>query len=152
MVRLGEHDLSTPDETNFIEIDAAKVIAHPNYDKKDGHSDIAIVVLVSPVNEFSYTIRPICIPLFEPERSLDLVGRNPFVAGWGKTTEGGKSANVLQEVQFPILKNEDCKVRYQNLGKLHSDKQFDEATLCAGVLTGGKDGNELNFMVKQSFF
>lgn len=48
-VRLGEHDLSTNDETRHVDIDVAKAAVYPNYDKKDGHSDLAILTLASDV-------------------------------------------------------------------------------------------------------
>jgi hypothetical protein len=113
------------------------IIQHPAYDKKDGHSDLAVLVLAEPVTIFSETIRPVCLPLTDPARTRDFEGTMPFVAGWGRTQEGGKSANVLQEVQLPVLKNTDCKDRYKKQNRLISDKQFDNAILCAGVLTGG---------------
>lgn len=72
-------------------------------------------------------------------RKKDFLGYQPFVAGWGKTQEAGKSASVLQEVQIPVLTNEICQDRYKKIGKLVSEKQFDNAVLCAGVLAGGKD-------------
>lgn len=87
----------------------------------------------------SDTIRPICIPIDEPLRSKDYVGYTPFVAGWGRTSEGGSSAPLLQELQINVLGNDVCKDRYKKVGKLISEKQFDDAVLCAGVLTGGKD-------------
>lgn len=43
---------------------------------------------------------------------------------------GGKSANVLQELQIPVLKNQDCSTRYEKIGKLLSSKQFDNAVIC----------------------
>lgn len=44
-VRLGEHDLSTDTETKHVDLPVTSIIQHPNYDKKDGHSDLAILVL-----------------------------------------------------------------------------------------------------------
>lgn len=84
-------------------------------------------------------IRPICLPIVEPQRSSNLVSLTPFIAGWGKTTESGKSADVLQQVQLPVLKNSVCKNRYDKVGKLLSERQFDDYVLCAGVLKGGMD-------------
>lgn len=63
----------------------------------------------------------------------------PFVAGWGRTVEGGQPANILQELQLPILPNTECADRYKAIGKLISPKQFDKAVICAGYLEGGKD-------------
>lgn len=85
------------------------------------------------------TIRPICIPVDDPLRSKDFLGYQPFVAGWGKTQEGGNSANVLQELQITVLTNEECKAKYKLINKLVSEQQFDNAVLCAGELIGGKD-------------
>lgn len=48
-VRLGEHDLSTNDETQHVDVDVVKAAAFPNYDKKDGHSDLAILTLANDV-------------------------------------------------------------------------------------------------------
>lgn len=85
------------------------------------------------------TIRPICIPTTDPLRSKDFLGYQPFVAGWGRTQEGGNSANVLQELQITVLSNNECKEKYKLIGKLVSEQQFDSAVLCAGELIGGKD-------------
>lgn len=88
---------------------------------------------------FSDFIRPICIPVAEPLRTKNFVGYTPIVAGWGRTTEGGTSATILQQVQLPVLGNDVCKDRYKKLNKLISEQQFDDAVLCAGDLNGGKD-------------
>lgn len=53
--------------------------------------------------------------------------------------EGGKSSNILQELQIPVLNNEVCQEQYKKQGKLIDSKQFNNAVLCAGVLEGGKD-------------
>uniref|UniRef100_A0A182MER7 CLIP domain-containing serine protease n=1 Tax=Anopheles culicifacies TaxID=139723 RepID=A0A182MER7_9DIPT len=86
-----------------------------------------------------YAIKPICLPLSDTIRSKNFIGYTPFVAGWGRTQEGGKSANVLQELQIPIIANDECRTLYDKIGKVFSQKQFDNAVMCAGVLEGGKD-------------
>lgn len=99
-------------------------------------------------------VRPICIPTEEPIRSKSFTGYMPFVAGWGRTQEGGKSANVLQELQIPVLDNEVCKDRYRKQKKLISEKQFTKNVLCAGVLTGGQDscqGKNIIFIARLLF-
>ncbi|XP_055614052.1 venom protease-like, partial [Uranotaenia lowii] len=137
-VRLGEHDTSTDTETNHIDIPVVKMETYPQYDKKDGHSDLALLYLESSV-PFSDAVRPICLPTGEPVRSKNFEGFTPFVAGWGRTQEGGKAATVLQELQIPIISNTECRGLYSKIGKSFSEKQFDDAVLCAGVLEGGKD-------------
>ncbi|XP_055910857.1 uncharacterized protein LOC129945223 [Eupeodes corollae] len=137
-VRLGEHDLSRDDEANHVDVPVVKTLRHPQYDRKDGHNDIALLYLSRNV-QFSDKVTPICIP-FEPQfRSKKLIGFNPFVAGWGKTQEGGTSAKILQELQIPIYENSVCKDLYKKQNTYLSEKQFDNAIICAGDLGGGKD-------------
>lgn len=137
-VRLGEHDLSRTDEAQHVDVPVVKVLKHPNYTRSNGRNDIALLYLGENV-QFSARITPICIP-FEPRlRSKDITDYNPFVAGWGKTTEGGKSSTILQQLQIPVVSNEECKEDYKRVGKFLSEDQFDNAVLCAGVRVGGKD-------------
>jgi hypothetical protein len=83
---------------------------------------------------FLALITPICIPINEPERSRNFVGNQPFVAG--EFQEGGKSANILQELQLPVISNDQCRADYQAIDKLISEKQFDDAVMCAGYKEG----------------
>lgn len=138
MVRLGEHDLSTDTETSTVDIAVVKVARHPDYDRRDSYSDIALIYMERTV-KFTDYIRPICLPTTQAQRSMQLVGLNPFIAGWGKTQEDGKSAVILQELQVPVLENSECSARYDAVGKLLSMRQFNDFVLCAGVLRGGKD-------------
>lgn len=137
-VRLGEHDTSTDGETNHVDVPVVRYESHPSYDKKDGHTDLAVLFMEFEV-QFSDAIKPICLPLSDTIRSKNFIGYTPFVAGWGRTQEGGKSANVLQELQIPIIANDECRTLYDKIGKVFSQKQFDNAVMCAGVIEGGKD-------------
>ncbi|XP_052863287.1 venom serine protease Bi-VSP-like [Anopheles cruzii] len=94
---------------------------------------------MSKAVEFNAAVKPICLPSVEPLRSGDFTNYNPFIAGWGRTTEIGFEANVLQELQIPILENAECIQLYRKINKVFSKKQFNDAVLCAGILEGGKD-------------
>ena len=85
------------------------------------------------------SIAPICLPQTSELRRKSYIKYSPFVAGWGKTLEGGKSATVLQELQIPVYENAVCKNLYEKERRFFSEDQFDAAVLCAGVLAGGKD-------------
>ncbi|CRL00605.1 CLUMA_CG013865, isoform A [Clunio marinus] len=139
-VRLGEHDLSTDSEAEHVDIPVTNIIKYPKYDKRDGRGDLAILVLADDI-QFTSFISPICIPFTEPEKSRDYVGYTPFVAGWGRTQEGGKSANVLQQLQLPVVSNQQCRANYEAIGRVFDDKQFDDAVMCAGYDEGGKGEN-----------
>lgn len=70
---------------------------------------------------------------------MDFTDYRPFVIGWGNTQEAGKRARILQELQLPVQSNQKCIERYSAMGKLLSEKQFDNATMCVGQLRGGFD-------------
>ncbi|XP_054734614.1 uncharacterized protein LOC129242079 [Anastrepha obliqua] len=137
-VRLGEHDLSTDTETRHEDINIVRKEAHPQYNKRNGKSDVAVLWLERNV-QFTDTIAPICLPTSQAQRTKSYVNYTPFVVGWGKTMEGGVSAKVLQELQIPIFKNDVCKSSYERIRRLITEDQFDAGVLCAGVLAGGKD-------------
>lgn len=138
IARLGEHDLSDETESRTLDVPIVRMQTHPEYDKRDGHSDIAILQLKNDV-PFSLTIHPICIATQGPLLRKSYVDYTPFVAGWGRTEEGGQPSNVLQEVQLPVLGNDVCVDKYRDARRLLSEKQFDDAVVCVGVLAGGKD-------------
>lgn len=54
----------------------------------------------------------------------------------GRTQEGGKSANILQELQLPVISNEKCRTSYEAINKVVDAKQFDDAVMCAGYDEG----------------
>ncbi|XP_033157018.1 venom serine protease Bi-VSP-like isoform X1 [Drosophila mauritiana] len=137
-VRLGEHDLSTDTETAHVDINIARYVSHPDYNRRNGRSDMAILYLERNV-EFTSKIAPICLPHTANLRQKSYVGYMPFVAGWGKTVEGGQSSQVLNELQIPIYENDVCVRSYAKEKRYFSADQFDKAVLCAGVLSGGKD-------------
>ena len=159
---MGEHDLGDDTEAQHIDIEVAQKITHPSYDKKDGNSDVAILVLENDIpfsSEWSELykfknlclkitfiihfstaqITPVCIPLSDAERTRNFVGYTPFAAGWGRTQEGGRSANVLQEIQLPVVANNVCKSNYAAINKVVTEKQFNDAVLCDGYEEVGRD-------------
>ncbi|MCB0863544.1 MAG: serine protease [Solirubrobacterales bacterium] len=65
------------------------------------------------------------------ERALWKPGRTATVTGFGKLSDGGKGATVLQQLRVPVLANSGCS-RYGSI--------FRKSTmLCAGYRRGGKD-------------
>lgn len=82
-VRLGEHDISTTSEAAHVDNNVLKVVQHSNYDSKDTHSDISILVLSDEI-EFSDSIKSICLPVHRHFAKVDFTDWEPFIAGWGK--------------------------------------------------------------------
>ncbi|XP_044250417.2 venom serine protease Bi-VSP-like [Drosophila takahashii] len=138
-VRLGEHDVTTDKETRHVDLRIARFVIHPNYNPRNGRSDLAILYLARNV-EFTTKITPICLPHTPDLRQKSYLRYNPFVAGWGHTMENGTSATVLNELQVPIIENVICAQSFVNhRGFLRTADQFDKAVICAGDLSGGKD-------------
>ncbi|XP_055308152.1 venom protease-like [Sitodiplosis mosellana] len=138
-VRLGEHNTDSDEDDDTVQnIGILRTKMHPDHNKRDGTNDIAILYLQHDA-EFSNHVRPICIPTNEPFRSRSFVGEKPFIAGWGRLQEGGKTSIVLQQLELPVLENSECKERYKKQRKFISDNQFGGSVLCAGDLNGGRD-------------
>jgi hypothetical protein len=53
-------------------------------------------------------------------------------SGWGTLQEDGKPSCVLQEVEVPVLSNEECR------NTNYSAKMISDNMLCAGYPTTGK--------------
>ncbi|KAM7355457.1 venom protease-like [Cochliomyia hominivorax] len=132
-VRLGDHDLTTDNEISHIDIKIERMEKHPDYNETNGRSDIAILYLEHNV-QLTESINPICMPTTSELRQKSYLHYTPFIAGWGKTMEGGISANIQQELQIPIFDNQLCRDRYEQKNKNFPEKQFDNEVLCAGFL------------------
>lgn len=58
---------------------------------------------------------------------------NTTTAGWGRTSEGGSSSNILLKVSVPYIDDETCRQAYGN-------SRIVDSMICAGVLgEGGRD-------------
>lgn len=93
-VRLGEWDATTNPDVDesydtgpvkndpFVDIRIEEIIMHEDYNNVTRHNDIALLRLSTYVNYTSF-IKPICLPLKNPLRNLNLDGLTLDVAGWG---------------------------------------------------------------------
>ena len=133
---------------------------HPEYNKRDGRADMALLYLEKNVafkgesvflsggfsqglNYYYFFlvdhITPICLPSATELRAKSYVDHSPLIAGWGYTTEKGSPSKILQQLQITILENSECAARYKKENRLISAQQFDSAIICAGLLAGGQD-------------
>ncbi|KAL4112622.1 hypothetical protein QTP88_016371 [Uroleucon formosanum] len=126
VVRLGEYDFTTDNETQYIDYRVAAIRLHPDYDHATHANDIALVRMNRPTIYNSF-IRPICLP----KTNMEVYSRNAVVAGWGQTAYGGKVSNVLQEVTVPIWEHDQCVSAFS--------QPISKTNLCAASYEGGKD-------------
>ncbi|CAM5076851.1 unnamed protein product [Natator depressus] len=105
-----------------------QIVINPHYNKRTKDSDIAMMHLQFKVNYTDY-IQPICLP--EASQQF-LPGINCSVAGWGRTTNQGSTANILQEAEVPLITNEKCQQQMP-------EYSITENMMCAGYDEGGID-------------
>ena len=103
-----------------------KIIVHPQYDPNTTAFDFAVVVLESDTN------MEVTFPPLNSNETYPDVYTDARVMGWGTTSSGGNQSNVLLEVDYPIISNDDCDGCY-------GGGQIEPNMMCAYADGGGKD-------------
>ena len=118
-VKIGMHNINgtTGSETRYVD----QIIVHPNYSGWSLDNDYALIHLTQPSS-------------FEPiqlvtDDSHDVEPVMSTTMGWGATSSGGGSSQVLLEVDVPI--DNDC-------GN-YSNWEITNNMVCAGDSNGGED-------------
>jgi trypsin len=128
-VILGRHKLSSSDGE---EIGVAQIVVHEQYaDDENGGHDVALLRLERPS-----AAAPIRI-VSTGESALWAAGQPARVIGWGSSVFlVGPGSDDLQEVDVPMVSDDDCDTSYNALSPFVFDP---ETMVCAGETTGGKD-------------
>lgn len=132
-VRLGEHDLSEPEDCIIVksrrlcappveDVGVEKTIPHPNFSNARKTNDVALVKLNRSVR-FQRHIKPICLPII-PEAAEIPIDRRFFIAGWGGT-ENGQTSNIMQKALVPFKTRMECQYIFRRT-------PINENHLCAG--------------------
>ncbi|CAG9134560.1 unnamed protein product [Plutella xylostella] len=125
-VTLGEHgrcNETTRPETRFV----VRVISH-NFSYHTFKNDIALLELNERVN-ISETVKPVCLP-HNDENSY--AGATGIAAGWGSINENKNHSCVLQDVEVPLLSNQDCR------NTKYDKEMISDDMICAGYPDKGK--------------
>ena len=130
---LGTHDKS--DRAAGETIGATRIEVFPEYDR-DFKGDIAIVTLARSSTKGV----PIRIANPTSEKALWAAGKQATVTGWGSRFFGDvityELMHQLQEVQVPMVSDEDCESAYFDGVR---EEFFAEYDVCAGEPEGTKD-------------
>ncbi|XP_066502418.1 enteropeptidase [Hoplias malabaricus] len=121
----AQYELDTSERQNHR---VERVLMNSHYNRWTKDSDIALIHLHTKVY-FTDFIQPICLP--HPEQRFE-PGRRCVITGWGRISEGGAVADVLQQAVVPLLDNSVCD---QWLVEYNITKNM----LCAGYADGGID-------------
>ncbi|XP_043196871.1 trypsin-1-like isoform X2 [Amphibalanus amphitrite] len=127
-VTLGEHDRNLPFEAITLKTRVLWWLKHPDFDAKTFNNDIAVIRMKDPV-DFSRIMRPVCLP----KPGYNYTGEKVTVVGWGRTSEGGNTANLLQEVLLPVFSNAECR------SLKYDPEEITNNMLCAGYTQGKID-------------
>lgn len=123
-VRLREHHLHQLSGTVLVTKGVNQIISHKKYNFKNDLNDIAILTLDSVVN-VSPSLLPVCLP---SNAKATYGGVTATVTGWGATSSGGTSSDVLREVDVPVLPPAVCKKQTN-----YAPSDIKNRMLCAGA-------------------
>ncbi|CAL8271504.1 unnamed protein product [Lota lota] len=126
-VILGRQTQGGPNP-NEVSRTVTKITCHPDYNSGTSDNDMCLLKLSSSVSFTDY-IMPVCLAA---EGSTFNTGTISWVTGWGTTASGGSVANILQEVDVPIVGNRQCNCNY-------GEGSITNNMICAGLSAGGKD-------------
>ncbi len=110
----------------------SEIAIHPDYQSASSGFDIALLRLEEPLELSSSTVSPIA-PVTPDDRDAGVQdpGEMASVTGWGATSQGGPTADILQYVEVPIVTHEELEAAYGDVP---------ESQIGAGYLgEGGKD-------------
>ncbi|XP_047474757.1 phenoloxidase-activating factor 3-like isoform X2 [Penaeus chinensis] len=101
-VRLGDLDLSKPDEPNSRaqDYDIEVIFVHPDYD--GGYNDVALLKTTRRI-EFNDGVFPFCISDSRPAPQTTVIG-----AGFGYVNETSKASH-LQEAELKVVSSAECE-------------------------------------------
>lgn len=122
---LGRETQAGPNP-NEVSRSVSQIIVHPNYNNSLYNNDIALMRLSSPIN-FTDFIRPICLA---SNSSQFFNATLCWATGWGDVAKDQSlpSSSALQEVQVPVIGNEQCTCNYLPV----SDVNITDQMICAG--------------------
>jgi hypothetical protein len=72
------------------------------------------------------------------------VGVKAIATGWGTVKEDGKPSCILQEVEVPVMSNQDCRKNTK-----YNEKMISDNMLCAGYPDGMKDSCQVCYSLKK---
>ena len=119
-VVIGLHNVNGTNGSQTRDVDA--IIIHPQYSGNSLNNDYALLRLSSPITDFEPI--QLCTDTAHDEEPV-----MSTTMGWGATSSGGSSSNILLEVDVPI---DDSCGNYSN-------SDITNNMVCAGDGNGGED-------------
>ncbi|TAL50208.1 MAG: serine protease [Methylovulum sp.] len=124
----GVHNLK---EDKGQQVKIKRIIMHPKYNNFTKDFDVALLQLKTPVKN------AVTLPMIPG--NTDLAGAMSTVIGWGNMSNNQYDffPFKLQEVQLPIVSNQECRDLFEQKGQ--GPEAITNNMMCAGYFSGGKD-------------
>ncbi|XP_021913624.1 serine protease gd-like, partial [Zootermopsis nevadensis] len=130
LVYLGKYHLKQWSEGGVQDKQVVKILVHPAYNNSNYQSDLALLILSSPV-KFTTNVRPVCLWDKKEADLENVVNKEGTVIGWGYD-ETGQITEELKMSKMPIVSQQVCLWSSSDFYPLFtSDK-----TYCAGFRNG----------------
>ncbi|CAL4126407.1 unnamed protein product, partial [Meganyctiphanes norvegica] len=130
VIRLGERDFKTKDESKSADYKIKKIIKHPDYNLFSSFNDIAVIELDEEVTvERSGNLLPYCLP----SEIKDLDDLTMTFSGWG-TRPNKRASEILVSVNVTVTPLAECKDLYSSnpTFNVRYPRGLTNITLCAG--------------------
>ncbi|XP_071989123.1 transmembrane protease serine 12 isoform X1 [Engystomops pustulosus] len=124
----GVNDILNPERTKQI-CDVKRIVIHRNFGSATMDNDLALLELANPVKYTEYVL-PVC--LATRMLQVDPLAQC-FITGWGTTSFGGKTSDMLQEAEIDRIPTFLCNSSGWYNGLLTDNM------ICAGFEDGGVD-------------
>jgi len=134
-VYLGAHSRTSLPPVTYVP--ASNIYAHEDYSSSTIQNDIALLILPSDVT-FNEDIRPACLPA---DLKSQFGGQPGTISGWGKDTETGGVATLLQTSDITIKAGSDCTPWASNPTIFSSDRNICTYKEVAGVVSNTCNGD-----------
>lgn len=128
-VTIGDVDKLRPDPGEQ-KIKVQKILVHPHFHDYTFDSDLALVLLQTPV-VFNPTALPACLPNHHLSEALLQKNMMGVVSGWGTTQYMGRSSRFLRKVALPVVSHRTCSLSTE---QVVTDNMF-----CAGFVDVQRD-------------
>ncbi|XP_058812894.1 serine protease snake-like [Topomyia yanbarensis] len=133
VIRLGDYDLSTDDDSDHQDVEISQIVHHPAYNGVQAYNDISLIRLNRSVT-FGRFVEPACLWRVETMPSEPLTA-----IGWGRLGHYGDQPAELHQVDLPVIANAECNRLLASPRTRRFRQGILPSQICAGELAGGKD-------------
>ncbi|CRK95821.1 CLUMA_CG009273, isoform A [Clunio marinus] len=119
---VGDHDITMgSDTTNTALYKLKGFVKHPEYDQDKKSNDIALAEIDGYI-KYNPGVGPACLPYLYKNFIFD--GVVLTAVGWGTTSFGGPSSDILQKVDLPVMNNEKCATALKDVDVIIDDTKI----------------------------